>query len=240
MPFRAEEAARLFQHGEGARSMGGPPENPAADLQKFGIRFVGEEGYSREVLIYLGVQESSVHLFPDPIANTEQEVNEITREMQRLGKTKVIIVTSPPHTRRVRTLWKRLAARQNQAIVRAAFEDPFDADHWWRNTRDTFSVGPGNDGLGNAERLDRTSRAAHRELKSTRNDCFRHSVEHRISFFLLLVDCPAAREGMGPTSECIAGIAALMIRRGKNAGCVIHHFLGVHAFLTCTQETQSW
>jgi hypothetical protein len=46
-----------------------------------------------------------------------------------------------------------------------------------------------------------------------------------IHFFLLLVDCPAARESMGPTSECIAGIAALMIRRGKNAGCMIHHFL---------------
>jgi len=60
--------------------------------------------------------------------------------MQRLGKTKVIIVTSPPHTRRVRTLWKRLVARQNQVIFRVAFEDPFDADHWWRNTRGTFSV----------------------------------------------------------------------------------------------------
>jgi hypothetical protein len=116
------------------------PPDPAADLQRFGIRFVGEEAYSREVLIYLGVPESSVHLFPDPTVNTEEEVNEITREMHRLGKTKVIVVTSPEHTRRVRTLWKRLAARQNQAIVRAAFEDPFDADHWWRNTRDTFSV----------------------------------------------------------------------------------------------------
>jgi len=82
--------------------------------------------YNCEILIHQGVPESSVHLFPDPIVNTEQEVNENTREMQRLGKTKVIIVTSPPHARRVRTLWKRLAARQNHAIVRAPFEDPFD------------------------------------------------------------------------------------------------------------------
>ena len=68
----------------------------------------------------------------------------------RFAKTKVIIVTSPPHTRRVRTLWKRLAARQNQAIVRAAFEDPFDVDHWWCNTRDTFSVEREMMGLLNA------------------------------------------------------------------------------------------
>ena len=140
MPFRAAEAARLFQMWKVPEVWVSRPGNPAADLQKLGVQFVGEEEYDREILIHQGVPESSVHLFPDPIVNTEQEVNEITREMQRLGKTKVIIVTSPQHTRRVSALWKRLAARQNQAIVRAAFEDPFDADHWWRNTRDTFSV----------------------------------------------------------------------------------------------------
>ena len=48
--------------------MGEPTGKSAADLQKFGIRFVGEQEYSREVLIYPGVPESSVHLFPDPIA----------------------------------------------------------------------------------------------------------------------------------------------------------------------------
>jgi DUF218 domain len=114
--------------------------NPAADLQKFGVQFVGDEECNPEILIHEGVPESSVHIFPDPIVNTEQEVEEVSREMQKLGKKKVIIVTSPPHTRRVRALWKRLARPQNQAIVRTAFEDPFDADHWGRNTRDTFSV----------------------------------------------------------------------------------------------------
>ena len=104
------------------------PENPAADLQKFGIQFVGAEEYSREVLIHQGVPESSIHILSDPIANTEQEVDGIVREMERVGKGRVIIVTSPQHTRRVRALWKRLARQQNQgvvrqAIVRAAFED---------------------------------------------------------------------------------------------------------------------
>jgi uncharacterized SAM-binding protein YcdF (DUF218 family) len=145
MPFRAEEAGRLFKMGKAPEVWVSRPENPAADLQKFGIQFVGEEEYSREVLIHQGVPESSIHIFPDPIVNTEQEVDEIAREMERLGKGRVIIVTSPQHTRRVRALWKRLARQQNQgvvrqAIVRAAFEDPFDADHWWRNTRDTLSV----------------------------------------------------------------------------------------------------
>jgi hypothetical protein len=68
------------------------PEGPAADSQRFGIRFVSEEEYNREILVRLGVPESSVHVFPDPIVNTEQEVNETAREMRRTGKTKVIIV----------------------------------------------------------------------------------------------------------------------------------------------------
>ena len=119
--------------------MGQPTVNPAAALQKFGIQFVGEEEYNREILIHQGVPESSVHIFPDPIVNTEQEVNEIVREMRRAGKKKsAYIVTSPQHTRRVRTLWKKLVGREFQSIVRAAFEDPFDADHWWCNARDAF------------------------------------------------------------------------------------------------------
>jgi hypothetical protein len=80
MPYRAAEAARLFQMGKAPEVWVSRPPNPAADLQKFAIRFVGEEEYSREVLIYLEVPESSVHLFPDPSVNTEQELNEITRE----------------------------------------------------------------------------------------------------------------------------------------------------------------
>jgi uncharacterized SAM-binding protein YcdF (DUF218 family) len=140
MPYRAEEAGRLFKMGKAPEVWVSRPENPAAELQKFGIQFVGEEEYGRDVLVRQGVPEPSVHIFPDPIVNTEQEVSEIARELRKAGKTKVIIVTSPQHTRRVKTLWKRLAGRELQAIVRAAFEDPFDADHWWRNTRDTSAV----------------------------------------------------------------------------------------------------
>jgi hypothetical protein len=40
----------------------------------------------------------------------------------------------------VRALWKKLAGEHLKAVVRAAREDPFDADHWWRNTRDALSV----------------------------------------------------------------------------------------------------
>jgi hypothetical protein len=60
MPYRAAEAARLFQMGKAPDVWVSRPPNPAAALQKFGIRFVGEEEYSRAVLIYLEVPGSSV------------------------------------------------------------------------------------------------------------------------------------------------------------------------------------
>jgi uncharacterized SAM-binding protein YcdF (DUF218 family) len=140
MPYRAESAAKVFHLGYAPEIWVSKPASPAGDLQSFGIHFVGEEVYNREILVHLGVPESAVHIFPEEIVDTEEEVAEIQREMRRTGKQKVIIVTSPQHTRRVRALWWRLAGGQLQLLVYAAGEDPFDADHWWRNTRDALAV----------------------------------------------------------------------------------------------------
>jgi len=139
MPYRAEEAARLFAMGYAPQVWISLPERPAA-LEKLGIHYIGEEEYDRIVLTHLGVPESAIHVLPVAILNTEQEVEEIDSEIRRSGKKSVIIVTSPQHTRRVRTLWKILVRDDSHAIVHAAFEDPFDAGHWWRNTQDTLAV----------------------------------------------------------------------------------------------------
>ena len=140
MPYRAQEAGKVFGMGYAPEVWVSRPASPASDLEKLGIHFVGEEEYDCEILIHEGVPEAVVHILPDPIVDTEQEVEEAAREMRRAGKTKVIIVTSPPHTRRVKVLWKKLAGDNLGALVHAANEDPFDADHWWRNTRDVSSV----------------------------------------------------------------------------------------------------
>jgi len=150
MPYRAEEAAKLFLMGDARQIWVSRAVSPASELEKLGIHFVADEEYDREVLLHEGVPEQSVQILPDAIVNTEQEVQEIAREMQRQGISKVIIVTSPQHTRRVRTLWAKLAPDDRKAVVRAAYEDPFDADHWWRNTRDTLSVTHEMLGLMNA------------------------------------------------------------------------------------------
>jgi uncharacterized SAM-binding protein YcdF (DUF218 family) len=140
MPYRAEEAGKVFQTGYAPEVWVSRPESPAGELEKLGIRFIGEEEYNREILIHEGVPEAAVHILPDTIVDTEQEVEEAAREMRRTGKTRAIIVTSPQHTRRVRTLWTKLVGENPKAIIRAARQDPFDADYWWRNTRDALTA----------------------------------------------------------------------------------------------------
>ena len=140
MPFRAEEAAAIFQRGYAREIWLTHPDSAAAELEQMGIPYQGEETYNRDVLIDEGVPASAVRILPDTIVDTEQEVREVSRAMRREGMKRAIIVTSPQHTRRVRALWRRLAGNKPAAIVRAAWEDPFDADHWWRNTQDALSV----------------------------------------------------------------------------------------------------
>jgi uncharacterized SAM-binding protein YcdF (DUF218 family) len=150
MPWRAEEAARIFRLGNAREVWVTQPEAPRGELASMDIQYLGEEYFNREVLTHNGVPEAAVRALPDPIIDTQDEIEEISREMRREGKTSIILVTSPQHTRRVRTLWRKLVGETPRAIVRAAPQDPFDADHWWHNTQDTFAVARELMGLTNA------------------------------------------------------------------------------------------
>lgn len=150
MPSRAEEAARLYRLGDAHEVWVSQPAAPTSELASMGIRYLGEDYFNSQVLIHSGVPEAALHVFPEPIVDTQEEVKEIAAEMRREGKASVIIVTSPQHTRRVKTLWCKIVGENPRAIVRAARQDSFDADHWWRNTQDTFSVARELMGLTNA------------------------------------------------------------------------------------------
>jgi uncharacterized SAM-binding protein YcdF (DUF218 family) len=143
-------ACRTEQTGYAPEVWVSRPESPVNKMEKLGVRFVGEEDYNREILTHEGVPETAIHVLPDTVINTEQEVEEAAREMRRAGKTRIIIVTSPQHTRRVRALWRTLAGDNLTMMIHAAQDDPFDADHWWRNTRDILSVVRETLGLVNA------------------------------------------------------------------------------------------
>jgi len=137
--YRTEEAASVFRMGRAGEVWVSRPESPASELEKLGITFVGEEEYNRQILVDEGVPAPAVTILRDVIVDTKQEVHEVATLMRQTGKSRGIIVTSPEHTRRVGALQK-LVGTNPRAFVHAAPEDPFDADHGGRNTRDAFSI----------------------------------------------------------------------------------------------------
>lgn len=140
MPERAIEAARLYRQDFSPLVWVSQPASPSSELAQLQIPYVGEDFYNERVLIALGVPADAIRILEKPATNTEQEVDEIARDCRRDGAHTVIIVTSKPHTRRVRLIWNLRVGVDPRLIVRYPPDDSFDAAHWWRTTRDAYTV----------------------------------------------------------------------------------------------------
>ena len=142
MPFRSMEAAAIYRQGwarEVWLTQGGVSEEDVA-LKTLRIDRTPEYEYSRRVLERLGVPAAAVRVLPGNNQNTADEMRTIDRELKASGSNRVIIISSKYHTRRIRVLWRVLAHRDAQAIVRYTPDDPYDPAHWWRNTTDAKTV----------------------------------------------------------------------------------------------------
>jgi uncharacterized SAM-binding protein YcdF (DUF218 family) len=150
LPARAEEAAAIYRDHLAPEVWLTYPEGPQEELGQLGIHYYSEDHYNQAVLVKEGVPREAIRILPDPIIDTEEEIREVAREMRKQGKVSAIVVTSAPHTRRVRTLWRKLSGGRLALVVRAAPQDPFDAAHWWRDTTSALSVARELLGLMNA------------------------------------------------------------------------------------------
>jgi uncharacterized SAM-binding protein YcdF (DUF218 family) len=140
MPERALEAARIYRQGFAPQVWLTHSTEPGATLREHGVNYTGEDTYDKLLLMHEAVPESAIHVLDPPIVNTADEINVAGRALRKVaGKRKIIIVTSQVHTRRARTLWRRLASGEGSAMVRGV-TDAFDSAHWWRSTTDAFSV----------------------------------------------------------------------------------------------------
>ena len=140
LPDRALEAARIYRQNYAAQVWVSQPVSPAPELEKMHIAYVGEDFYNQKVLMAQSVPADAIRVLMDPAANTEQEVDEIARDLRRDDAHAVIIVTSKPHTRRVRLIWDKRVGNDPRAVVRYASDDTFDPSHWWRSTSDALDV----------------------------------------------------------------------------------------------------
>ncbi len=150
LPERALQAAEIYKAGYADQVWVSPPISPVEELKAMNISFLGEDFYNEKVLLAEGVRPDAIRVLDQPSANTEEEVREISRWLHDNNFHRAIVVTSKPHTRRVRTIWRKLIGSDPRLIVRFAAGDPYDGAHWWRHTHDALDVVRETLGLLNA------------------------------------------------------------------------------------------
>lgn len=138
LPFRSMEAAALYRQGlapeiwlpalepsaayEYTKSLGLNPRDPMISLQ---------------VLDRERIPVGAIRILSAGVKNTREEVELALYTLrQRKGK-RLILVTSPPHTRRVKALWNHLAGGGEESIVRyASINNRYQPIGWWTRKED--------------------------------------------------------------------------------------------------------
>ena len=140
-PRREATAAALWKEGWAPHIIVSRPlERPdLRDLIDLGIRRFDLQGEARKALEAYGVPPDQIIAIPDVSRTTEPELALVREAAQAHGFRRLILVSSPEHTRRVKIVWSRQAPGGPEAIVVPARE-PFPFENWWRNRRAAESV----------------------------------------------------------------------------------------------------
>lgn len=139
---RVWEAADLLREGFAPRIvLTTPVALPArAGLERLGIRLPAEPDLARQVALGLGVGPEAVLQVPATVESTEAEALAARAWFRAHGWQRVIVVTSPYHTRRARRLFREVfGAAGIEALVVPSRHGRFRAEDWWRdrsNVRD--------------------------------------------------------------------------------------------------------
>ena len=137
VPYRAMEAAEIYRQGWAPEVwlLRDQTDDADAAFVKLGVLHYSEQDYDQKVLERLGVPKEAIRILEPPTTNTVSEIRLVAAELRRQGGDKVILVTSPVHTRRSKLIWHLVVGDHPQAILCMASSEPFDSDHWWRSTR---------------------------------------------------------------------------------------------------------
>jgi uncharacterized SAM-binding protein YcdF (DUF218 family) len=115
----------------------GPTTPAEAGLRARGIRFPSEGEAARDALQQLGVPADAVRILPGPVDNTAQEAEALHALTRETAWQRVIVVTSPYHTRRARFAFRReFQGSAVRIFVRASRFDGSQPSRWWRHRSD--------------------------------------------------------------------------------------------------------
>lgn len=133
-PARELEAAALYRAGVAPRVV----LTLARDPLEVPHRLAGEpnpQERAARVLAHIGVPAAAIVQLDRVVENTVQELAADFEYAQSRGFRAVVLVTSPPHTRRVRVIWNSRFESRMPARIRPTRYEEFDARRWWRSRR---------------------------------------------------------------------------------------------------------
>lgn len=131
-PSREVEAAALYHRGLAPVVGLSHPRDPQ-ELARRLARLASIQEFARAVLVGLGVPDRAILRLQPEVRNTVEELAVIAETARVRGFRRVILVTSPSHTRRVRTIWNARHQGTLAALVHPNAYESFDARRWWRS-----------------------------------------------------------------------------------------------------------
>lgn len=109
-------------------------------LIALGARPLDFQGESRLVLEKHGVPPDAIVALSVPVKTTETELRLVAETVRARGWRRIILVTSPHHSRRVKLVWTREAPVGIEALIAIVKEDDFLGGSWWRKRRQAEAV----------------------------------------------------------------------------------------------------
>jgi uncharacterized SAM-binding protein YcdF (DUF218 family) len=139
---RTLEAARLYRTGLAPRVVVTRETLPPGDvaLRAAGVELPDSDALARRALIGLGVPPSAIVTLRRRAQSTASEARTIARWACARGLRALVVVTSPPHTRRARLVLARALGPGIALSVRPSRAGGFAGARWLRVRRDTKAV----------------------------------------------------------------------------------------------------
>lgn len=134
-PDRILEAAALYRDGWAPRLiLCREPDNAGfRKLRDLGVRVPRPVELNRAVAEQLGVPADAITVLDRPANSTVSEADAVLAYALGRDYRSLLVVTSKYHTHRAAMIYRHLAGGHIDVLVRAARDDPFQPDGWWRD-----------------------------------------------------------------------------------------------------------
>lgn len=114
---------------------------PGEEYLDDNLNYITGAQAAKLLLLDLGVKEEDITFLKDKSANTFDEVVNITKYIKNKDYKKVILVTSPYHSRRTNLMFNKSIKKNNLKIETISFPtkyEEFDKTKWYKN-RENFN-----------------------------------------------------------------------------------------------------